>query len=100
MVGTSSITKSSKNLLLSRDVAEVDEVGLDSGGDCKDETVGKSQSKNSNGATDYLIPNARQTLTQLKQAFTKAPILWHFDLKCHIWIETDASGYAIDEGLN
>ena len=28
-------------------------------------------------------------------AFTKAPILWHFDPKCHILIETNISGYAI-----
>ena len=27
--------------------------------------------------------------------FLKAPILHHFDPKCHIRIETDASGYAI-----
>ena len=31
----------------------------------------------------------------MRQAFTKAPILQHFDPECHIRIETDASGYAI-----
>ena len=31
----------------------------------------------------------------MRQAFTKAPILRHFDPECHIRIETDASGYAI-----
>ena len=28
---------------------------------------------------------------------TEAPILWHFDLECHIRIETNASRYAISE---
>ena len=33
-------------------------------------------------------------------AFMKALILPHFDLKCYIWIETDISGYAIDDMLS
>ncbi len=32
--------------------------------------------------------------------FVEAPILNHFDLECHIWIETDTSGYAIGEILS
>ena len=74
--------------------AEIVSVG---GGDCKDETVERSPliSKNSNGATGYLTPDAKQAFTQLRQAFTEAPILRHFDPECHIRIETDASGYAI-----
>ena len=43
----------------------------------------------------FLTPDARTTFNCLRLAFTKAPILRHFDPKCHIWIETDASGYAI-----
>ena len=77
------------------DVFEVDKVGIRDGGDCKDETVRRSPSKNSNGATSYLALNARQAFTQLRHAFSKAPILYHFDPKCHIRIETDVSGYAI-----
>ena len=75
--------------------AEVDSIG--GGGDREDETVERSPltSKNSNGATGYLTPDAKRAFTQLRQAFTKAPILRHFDLECHIQIETDASGYAI-----
>ena len=57
------------------DMAEIDEVGIGGGADCEDKTVGRSPSKNSNGATDYLIPNARQAFIQLRQVFTKAPIL-------------------------
>ena len=43
----------------------------------------------------FLSPKARTTFNRLRLAFTKAPILRHFDPECHIWIETDASGYAI-----
>ena len=43
----------------------------------------------------FLTPDARRAFTQLRQAFTEAPILRHFDPERHIQIETDASGYAI-----
>ena len=82
------------------DVAEVDEVGVGGGGDREDETVGRSPSKNSNGATGYLNPDAGRVFTQLRQAFTEAPILRHFNPECHIRIETDASGYAIGNVLS
>ena len=64
---------------------------------CKDETVERSPitSKNSNGAISYLTSGAKQAFIQLRQAFTKALIFQHFDLKCHIRIETEASDYAI-----
>ena len=42
-----------------------------------------------------LTPKTRATFNRLWLAFTKAPILWHFDPECHIQIETDASGYTI-----
>ena len=32
----------------------------------------------------FLTPDARQTFTQLRQAFTKVPILRHFDSERHI----------------
>ena len=59
-----------------------------------DETLNKKLSKSKNSAF-LLIANARQAFTRLRQAFTKAPILNHFDLERHIRIETNASGYAI-----
>ena len=43
----------------------------------------------------FLTPEARSAFNRLWLAFTEAPILQHFDPECHIWIETDASGYAI-----
>ena len=94
MLRTSSATKSSKNLILWINVAEVDNVSTGDGGDYEDETFGKLLSKNSNGAPSYLTPDARQAFTQLRQAFTKAPILRLFDPKYHIPIETNTSGYT------
>ena len=43
----------------------------------------------------FLTSGAREAFNWLKQAFTKATIVCHFDLKYYIQIETDASGYAI-----
>ena len=68
-------------------MAENAEVGsIGGGGDCKDETIERSPltSKNSNRATGYLTLNAKRVFTQLRQAFTKALILRHFDSECHI----------------
>ena len=47
------------------------------------------------GEPTFLNPGAKEAFNQLRQAFTEAPILQHFDLECHIRIETNASGYAI-----
>ena len=82
-------------------MAEHDEVGtIDSDSNCKDEMVKKSPSKNSNGAIGYLTPKARLAFTKLRKAFTKAPILQHFDPKCYIRIKTDALSYAINRILS
>ena len=77
------------------DVAEVDKVGVGDGSDCEDKTVGRSPSKNLNEVTGYLTSDARRAFIQLRQTFTEAPILQHFDPECHIQIKTDASDYAI-----
>ena len=100
MLKTSSATRLSKNLLLSIDVAEVDEVGVGGVSDCENEMVGRSPSKNSNRAIGYLTSDVRRVFTQLRQVFTKAPILQHFDPEYHIRIETDISGYAIGRILS
>ena len=47
------------------------------------------------GESTFLTSDTREAFNQLRQAFTKAPILLYFDPECHIRIETDASGYAI-----
>ena len=43
----------------------------------------------------FLIANAKQAFSRLKQAFIEAPVLQHFDPEQHIQIEINASGYAI-----
>ena len=67
MLQTSSTIRLSKNLLFPIDVVESDEVGGGSGGNCEDGTDKRSpRSKNLNGATGYLTPNARQAFIQLR----------------------------------
>ena len=54
------------------------------------------------GAADnfsFLISKVKLAFLRLRQAFTEASILHHFDLKRHIWIKTDASGYTIGDIL-
>ncbi len=48
-----------------------------------------------NSGTDFLIPGAKKAFIHLQKAFTEDPILMYFDPERHIWIETDALGYAI-----
>ena len=52
------------------------------------------------GKPTFLTSNAREFFNQLRQAFTKVPILRDFDPECHIRIETNISGYAIGGVLN
>ena len=42
----------------------------------------------------FLTSDTRTTFNHLRLAFTEVLILRHFDPKCHVWIETDALGYA------
>ena len=100
MLRTTSTTNSLKNPLLSINMAGNDEVSVGGGGDSEDEKIGKSPSKNLNGAMSYLTPNARRVFIQLRQAFTKAPILWHYDLEYYIRIEINVSGYVINRVLS
>ena len=48
----------------------------------------------------FLTFEAKDAFNRLRQAFTKAPILQYFDPKCHIWIEFNASSYAIGRVLS
>ena len=47
-----------------------------------------------------LTPEAKKAFEELKMAFTTAPVLRHFNPELSIRIETDASGYAIDDILS
>ena len=49
---------------------------------------------------NYPTPDAKKAFDQLRQSFTKAPILQHFNLEQFIRVETDASGYAISRVLS
>ena len=53
-----------------------------------------------NTGPSFLTPKAKLAFNRLRLAFIKAPILWYFDPKYHILIETDASGYAIGDVLS
>ena len=70
---------------------EVDEIGK------KGQKTSKSKklSKSKMVRLDFLTLEAKLAFIKLRQAFFKAPILYHFDLERHIQIETDLSGYAI-----
>ena len=71
-----------------------------------EKSIKPSKSRNSsnfntkNCKPSFLTPKARSAFNCLRLAFTKAPILWHFDPECHIWIETGALGYAISSILS
>ena len=50
--------------------------------------------------SNYLTLDAKRSFDQLRQVFTEAPNLQHFDLEQYIWVETDLSKYAIGEMLS
>ena len=60
--------------------------------------VARAPSKAIDDST-FLTPEAKLAFLWLRQPFTKAPILHHFNLKHYIWIETDAFSYAIGDIL-
>ena len=59
-----------------------------------------SKSKKTVGFLDFFIFRAKLVFTKLRQAFVKAPIIHHFNLKHHIQIKIDESGYIINRILN
>lgn len=44
---------------------------------------------------EFLIPGARLAFTKLRKAFNTALIMYHYDRKYHIWIQTNLSSYDI-----
>ena len=79
--------------------ADVSNIG---NGNCENKTVERSSltSKNLNQTTGYPTLEVRLLFTQLRKAFTKALIFWHFDPECHVRIETNMSGYTIGRVLS
>lgn len=45
--------------------------------------------------TDFVTSEAQIVFISLQKVFIKAPILHHFDLKCHILIRINISSYSI-----
>ena len=80
------------------DKVEVDEVGKKVQKSSKFKILSKS--KKTIRSLDFLTLRAKLAFTKLKQAFLKAPILYHFDPECHIRIETGALGYTISRVLS
>ena len=62
--------------------------------------IGHLDNSNDLEEPKFLTSDAKEAFNRLKQAFTKAPILRHFDPKCHSRIETDTLGYAIGRVLS
>ena len=77
------------------DEVDDNEVDDDVGTTAQKSSKSKNLSKSKEAESGFLTSGARKAFTELRQAFVKAPILHHFDPERHIWIETDASGYAI-----
>ncbi len=82
-------------------------VGAGSGGIIKNLSTATKSAKSkkpnfakANLGTDFLTLGAKEAFIHLRKAFTEAPILRHFDPEHHMWIEIDASGYAIDGVLS
>lgn len=48
----------------------------------------------------FLTSQAKKAFSRLKQAFTKALIFQHFDLKSYFRIKTNISDYAIGRVLS
>ena len=77
----------------------MDNVEVD-GGEVEVGKKGRNLSKSKKTELGFLTSGARKAFIKLRQAFIKAPILHHFDPERHIWVETDASGYAISGVLS
>ena len=52
----------------------------------------RTKSGNNSEEPKFLTSKAKEAFNCLRQAFTKAPILWHFDPEYLIQIKTNASG--------
>lgn len=62
----------------------------------KNKNLAKSKTLAQSSKSDFLTPKVGQVFTKLRQAFIRALILYYFYLNCHIRIEINTSGYAIN----
>ena len=70
---------------------ESDEIGKKAQKRYKSQNLSKSKKT---VGSDFFTPGAKLAFTKLKQVFFKALILYHFDPKRNIQIETDVLGYV------
>ena len=63
-------------------------------------TVSNIVSNSAKNVSNHLTPDAKKAFDQLRQAFTKAPILQHFDPEQYIRVETDTLGHLISGVLS
>ena len=73
-----------------RDGSKLDDGTRNDGNKVDGDEVGtkvQKLSKSKKTELGFLTPRARKTFTELRQAFIKAPILYHFDLEHHIQVE-------------
>ena len=78
------------------------ELDIDGGSSISDDRINdriknlsKSTKVKKSLETDFLTFRAKKAFSYIQKAFIKALIFRDFDLKCHIQIKTDTSGYAI-----
>ena len=70
-------------------------IGSSSGNDRKSAKSDFTKPVRRVGEPSFLTLDAKQAFTQLRQVFTKAPILRYFDSEHYIRIETNVLSYAI-----
>ena len=94
-----SIVRVGSGSIAGRDKGGLDENGIDNvevdGGEVKVGEKSRNLSKSKQTESGFLTSGARRAFTKLRQAFIKAPILYHFDPERHIRVETDILSYAI-----
>lgn len=55
---------------------------------------------NKESRTKFCTLRARLVFAELRQTFSIAPVLYHFDLECYIWIKTEVLDFLIGRILN
>ena len=83
--GNSRVEYNSRKIGISE--VDSDEIGndeIEKKGQKRSKPKKLSKSKKIVGSLDFLILRAKLVFTKLRQAFVKALIFYHFNLKCHI----------------
>lgn len=79
-----------KNVLIATNLAKSKKSNL---------TKNSNFAKDNSFETDFLTSKAEKTFIHQRKTFIKTLILYHFEPESHIWIETEALGFAIGEIL-